>query len=587
MTSMVGIDNDPEAIEGLRAWMRMRSPQLTGEMIDFLINEKGWIYLFSYIDNVSQNDSNMISLEDIKFSRIDVTKRSSVGHLEGIAQSWKATMIFAGKDIGGSEQNLISFFIPLERQFVARLVQCFELSSKACLNHACYILSRLIQKKPNDLFSILTMDDNKLLSELFPNLLLYTHHSSAASVLIDLICIPQPIGFVSRVYAPGDFLCSPKHVCMLDKGLVEIDFLTLMLQPLFDSEFNPTESIDLELIYDVLQRFLQRLSRSPHHEQINTYMEKVLHTVVIQLFRIYFSVGKEGEDGKAEPRNAHKVKLVCLDILTCFASNIFNEKIEGFKVHPYQSFATNIAPVIKNKLYGMWCVLYDSIVLHLDEFAEKLGLTYFGESNSDVFKDFEAVHHTTYAVDYPFTYLRMQELTIILMLIEKHRKEFSAQALDERDTDRPALTLAGSPITQLPVELFRLLCEWFFYYSHNNIYHNIFYRFLDALYFYKSVVKHIIETLILKRSSNTSKDTMEDFVTKAFYYYENAGANTSSIGHIEQCLQLIYANDRDELENNESFANAKQKCLILRNNILKNASETGNVQNGELEVPSK
>ena len=72
----------------------------------------------------------------------------------------------------------------------------------------------------------------------------------------------------------------------------------------------------------------------------------------------------------------------------------------------------------------------------------------------------------------------------------------------------------------------------------------------------------------MKRSSNVSQDNMEDFVTKAFNYYENADANTSSIGHIEQCLQLIYANDRDELINNVNFANAKQKCLILRNKIL-------------------
>ena len=98
-------------------------------------------------------------------------------------------------------------------------------------------------------------------------------------------------------------------------------------------------------------------------------------------------------------------------------------------------------------------------------------------------------------------------------------------------------------------------------------------RFLDALYFYKPAVKHIIETVILKRSSNASQDSIEDFVTKAFYYYENVDANTSSIGHIEQCLQLIYTNDRDELINNLNFVNAKQKCLLLRNKVLKNASE--------------
>ena len=574
MASMVGIDTDRQETS-IHAWMRMRSPQLTGDMIEFLINGKGWIHLFDYISNVSQEDDKDIVREDIKFSSIDAIKRASVGHLEGIAQSWKATMIFAGKDIGGSEQNLISFFIPLERHFVVQLVKCFEPSSKACLNHACYILSRLIQKKPNDLFSILTMDGNKLLTELFPNLLLYTHHSSVASVLVDLICIPQPIGFVSRAYAPGDFLCSPKHICLLDKGLVEIDLLTLMLQPLFDSVSKSAESIGLGSIYDVLQRYLHRLSRSPHHEQVITYIKGVLYTLVVHLFRTYFNShdGNEGEDVEAERREPHVVKLVCLDILTCFASSIFHEKIEGFKVHPYQSFATNIAPVINNKLFGVWCVLYDSIVLHLDEFAEKLVLNYDGKSDSDVFEDCSAVHHTTYAVDRPFTYLRMQELTFILMVIEKHRNEFSTHTLDEHDADRSNPTREDSPITQLPVEFFRLLCEWFFHYSHNNMYHNIFCRFLDALYFYKPAVKHIIETVILKRSSNVSQDNMEDFVTKAFNYYENADANTSSIGHIEQCLQLIYANDRDELINNVNFANAKQKCLILRNKILENASE--------------
>ena len=108
-----------------------------------------------------------------------------------------------------------------------------------------------------------------------------------------------------------------------------------------------------------------------------------------------------------------------------------------------------------------------------------------------------------------------------------------------------------------------------FHYSHNNIYHNIFCRFLNALYFYKSAVKHIIETVILKRSSNVSQDNMEDFVTKAFNYYENADANTSSIGHIEQCLQLIYVNDRDELINNANFANANRSANSKKQNFRK------------------
>ena len=55
----------------------------------------------------------------------------------------------------------------------------------------------------------------------------------------------------------------------------------------------------------------------------------------------------------------------------------------------------------------------------------------------------------------------MQELTFILIIIEKHKNEFSAQTVDDRDSDRSNPNWVDNPITQLPVEFFRLLCEWF------------------------------------------------------------------------------------------------------------------------------
>ena len=51
-------------------------------------------------------------------------------------------------------------------------------------------------------------------------------------------------------------------------------------------------------------------------------------------------------------------------------------------------------------------------------------------------------------------YLRMQELTFILIIIEKHKNEFSTQTVDDRDSDRSNPNWVDSPITQLPVEVF-------------------------------------------------------------------------------------------------------------------------------------
>ena len=150
----------------IHAWMRMRDPQLTNDMVDFLISNKKWVQLFKYIscvnttatstivniDNSGNNDDSsstskhdtISSMEDVKLSNIDVKNKRNIGRLDSIAQSWKATMLFAGKDIQGNEENLISFFLPLEHQFVQMLVECFHPSSNVCIHHVCYIFSRLI-----------------------------------------------------------------------------------------------------------------------------------------------------------------------------------------------------------------------------------------------------------------------------------------------------------------------------------------------------------------------------------------------------------------------------------------------------------
>ena len=68
----------------------------------------------------------------------------------------------------------------------------------------------------------------------------------------------------------------------------------------------------------------------------------------------------------------------------------------------------------------------------------------------------EAVAHPGYEVKRPFTMLRYVLVGMILEIVNRDPKQLDA----------------------LPVELWKVLCSWFFRYPHNNLYHSVFYKLI-------------------------------------------------------------------------------------------------------------
>ena len=576
----------------MHAWMRMRNPQITNEMTDYLINNNGWVHLFKYIshlnfDNNSHSSSSSSRNGDdnlnVKLSNVTFEHKRNVGRLDGIAQSWKATMLFAGRDVQGNEQNLISFFLPLEDIFVEMLVQCFQPCSNACLHHICYILFRLIQKKPKDLFDILASNNNKLMHQLVPNLLYYLHHSAVSSILVDLICIRQPVGFVSRTYAPGDFLCSPKYIVLLDKAFIELDFFQLLLSPLLDNYDTCTDLSKIDSICDSLSLILERLSRSPHHELILEHFAKSIPTVISKIFDVLLTIYDGDNDDNSNinnnDNNASKkkrelifsnkkrkiVKQACLDVLLSLTNSIFPAKIDGFNSKPYQSFATNIAPIIDNKLHIASTVLYNSIIIYFNKYINAIiHSNKYNGSNSNS----NGVQYTGYYVQKPFTYFRLKELEFILIIFTFYNENVKAEDDDDddekevKDSTMISSKLTPSPIEELSLDFVKLLCEWFFDYSHNNIYHCLFLKFLQ--YIITSNTRNIIDSVLLHTVEGEEEEEANeaDFVSRAIEYHSTAGANTSSRGHILECLQLIYRNNAEKFNGNKVFK--KLSARIVR-----------------------
>lgn len=75
-----------------------------------------------------------------------------------------------------------------------------------------------------------------------------------------------------------------------------------------------------------------------------------------------------------------------------------------------------------------------------------------GESGAD--DDVKAVAHPGYQVERPFTMLRYVLVGVLVEIIDRDPEQLDA----------------------LPVELWKVLCSWFFQYPHNNLYHAVFYK---------------------------------------------------------------------------------------------------------------
>lgn len=91
------------------------------------------------------------------------------------------------------------------------------------------------------------------------------------------------------------------------------------------------------------------------------------------------------------------------------------------------------------------------MVLKYQALMTSLSLSIPGESGAG---DAEAVAHPGYEVKRPFTMLRYVLVGLIVEIIERDPKQLGA----------------------LPVELWKVLCSWFFRYPHNNLYHAVFYK---------------------------------------------------------------------------------------------------------------
>ena len=87
---------------------------------------------------------------------------------------------------------------------------------------------------------------------------------------------------------------------------------------------------------------------------------------------------------------------------------------------------------------------------------------------------------------------------------------------------------------------------------------------MSFLEIFTSNTRNIIDSVLLHTVEGEEEEEANeaDFVSRAIEYHSTAGANTSSRGHILECLQLIYRNNAEKFNGNKVFK--KLSARIVR-----------------------
>ena len=506
MASLVSGEPSPEKM--VHSWLRLRVPQLTAEMMEFLGKDKGWKTLLKYVVRPETSRGKQVPDGFVE---------------ESVKYSYKATMLLAGDGVDHGD-SFVPSFRDVDKDFVEMVVDGFSNGFPVCMPHLCLIIRRLLEKKAGGfnigLLDLLSDDDGVLLKRLFmkglfPNI----HVGCVNNLMVDLMCIPQPVGFVSHTNDPGDFLCRPSNIVKLDRSLASMDILSSFLRLLDDpGAFDPFRA---SVAVETLKQFLERLSKSPHHDSMVQYIEQNTQGVVNQVLRVFFRAMEKveaGVDALLEKERA----TVALEFLNGFARHVFPRNVEGFKNQPYRSFTTNVAPLVDNNLRRICGKLLDSLLPHVTELSKAV----FSRAQPRG----RPVKHTAYTVCDPFTYYRMQQLTILLAIL----------------TESVAVGCSDDVLDSLPTGGFSQMCHWCFYYSHSNMYHHLYLQFLDVIL--STNYERFALMVIQPPGHVLESPDAEDFVTLGVDDYLEGKANKSNVGFTLLALGCVYQHRQQHLE---------------------------------------
>ena len=140
------------------------------------------------------------------------------------------------------------------------------------------------------------------------------------------------------------------------------------------------------------------------------------------------------------------------------------------------------------------------------------------------------VKHTAYTVCDPFTYYRMQQLTILLAIL----------------TESVAVGCSDDVLDSLPTGGFSQMCHWCFYYSHSNMYHHLYLQFLDVIL--STNYERFALMVIQPPGHVLESPDAEDFVTLGVDDYLEGKANKSNVGFTLLALGCVYQHRQQHLE---------------------------------------
>lgn len=401
-------------LEGI---LRLENPVVTEKMIDFLLQDGVCEILLGFITQV---------VADSDDGKVERWSRESIDEVPTeLKLSYRATMLFSRED---PSDALLTFLGQKAGKLAELVFQIFTPQSKGVLQHGCKLLDQLLKYHANEVYLVLAQSVKKVDSTV--GMLL--HHLDEPAVMDCLVkIITQP-----STTQTGFYKVYPQAKWNFYKILSDWRLLSKLAKQIV---WHKRSSAHASGAADALLQIVDKLATDSNGEIL---LQPIGHCPELLASLVNLAVGKgdRGEHFMSRRTEASRVLLAVV-------RKVLEDQIVTASIWQL-AFGGYAQPTVPNQLKSVRDLVFAILVSHLPSLSSFFH-EYQGSSDPE-----QVMFHPGFTVERPFSVLRFQIFEIITEIV----------------CQKPA------QLSKLSLDFWRICCQWFSQYPHNNLYQTVFHR---------------------------------------------------------------------------------------------------------------
>jgi hypothetical protein len=413
--------------------LSLDQPFLTRTMMDFLVRDGVCKLLVSFITQVPEEGEDgqpggpgAAELRAHPLPRPQ--KGDALDHKtqDALEKSFRAVMLLAGEPT----EELSGFLDSKAGEITEAIFEVFQPYARGSFHHACRVIDQLLRCYADSVFLVVG-SNAKSVKRYLGRMVKCLEFPPVAETLVKMVCLPSMNG-------QGHYKITPINKWKTFESLAEWRLLLVLAEEIFDRHPPAASPEHVTAAADVLIELLERLCTDENGELL---LQPLGHT-----YELVNGLMECALDASA-PRSQ---RCDCARVLVAAARRSGEQHVPISGMMYGQGFGMGNAAMCVNQFKGVRPLYINRLNGHFTALCDAI----VAEGSPPGAGSHHEVCHPGYTVAVPFSYLRLQLVTLLVELVAADHKRLG----------------------KLPLPLWRLLTQWFFQYPFGNLYHGVYYR---------------------------------------------------------------------------------------------------------------